>query len=99
MTTPISDERLAEVENLYIGDRSRLDSTVILCGTLADIIARLRAAEADAKRYRWLRDKSADADGVYPMVSLTDDCGDQVSNWLFGKAVDKAVDEAMESTP
>lgn len=62
-------------------------------------IARLRAAEADAKRYRWLRDKSADADGVYPMVSLTDDCGDQVSNWLFGKAVDKAVDEAMESTP
>ncbi|ETD47835.1 hypothetical protein X778_24870 [Pseudomonas aeruginosa VRFPA07] len=63
------------------------------------LIARLRAAEADAKRYRWLRDKSADADGVYPMVSLTDDCGDQVSNWLFGKAVDKAVDEAMESTP
>ncbi|MCS8242754.1 hypothetical protein N0464_08440 [Pseudomonas aeruginosa] len=63
------------------------------------LIARLRAAEADAKRYRWLRDKSADADGVYPMVSLTDDCGDQVSNWLFGKAVDKAVDEAMERTP
>lgn len=42
MTTPIvqsiSDERLAEVESQYIGDRSRLDSTVILCGTLADII-------------------------------------------------------------
>ena len=60
------------------------------------LIARLRAAEADAKRYRWLRDKSVDADGVYPMVSLTDECGDQVSNWLFGRAVDKAVDEAME---
>lgn len=95
----ISDEELAEVERLYIGDRSRLDLTVIMRGPLADIIARLRAAEVDAKRYRWLRDKSADADGVYPMVSLTDDCGDQVSNWLFGMAVDKAVDEAMESTP
>lgn len=62
MTTPISDERLAEVENLYIGDRSRLDSTVILCGTLADIIARLRAAEADTKRLDWLSKKGAEED-------------------------------------
>jgi predicted Fe-S protein YdhL (DUF1289 family) len=51
--------------------------------------------ERDAERYRWLRDKAVDADGVYPMVSLTDDCGDQVSNWLFGEAVDRAIDAAM----
>ena len=51
--------------------------------------------ERDAARYRWLRDKAVDADGVYPMVSLTDDCGDQVSNWLFGEAVDRAIDAAM----
>lgn len=63
------------------------------------LIGRLRAAEADAKRYRWLRNNSVDADGVFPMVSLTDECGDQVSNWLFGQAVDKAIDEAMERTP
>ncbi|HCE8553389.1 TPA: hypothetical protein NHR88_003846 [Pseudomonas aeruginosa] len=97
---PISDEQLAELEGYsqhtaYLGD----EDAAITMGELRGLIARLRAAEADAKRYRWLRDKSADADGVYPMVSLTDDCGDQVSNWLFGKAVDKAVDEAMESTP
>ncbi|WP_434035113.1 hypothetical protein [Pseudomonas aeruginosa] len=67
--------------------------------SILGLIARLRAAEAYAKRYRWLRDKALDAEGVYPMVSLTDDCGDQVSNWLFGRAVDKAVDEAMERTP
>ncbi|EPJ0603422.1 hypothetical protein EWS90_01980 [Pseudomonas aeruginosa] len=92
---PISDEELAELEGYSQHD----PFAAITMGELRGLIARLRAAEADAKRYRWLRDKSADADGVYPMVSLTDDCGDQVSNWLFGKAVDKAVDEAMESTP
>ncbi len=57
MTNPISDERLAEVESQYIGDRSRLDSTVILCGTLADIIARLRAAEAELSLWRPIMDE------------------------------------------
>ncbi len=98
MTTPISDERLAEVETLYIGDRSRLDSTVILCGTLADIIARLRAAEADAKRYRWL---CASAWYVGP-----EPCGDtEAVSWHdhnettdgVTEAIDKAI--AMERTP
>ncbi|HBO3358214.1 TPA: hypothetical protein L4S42_006090 [Pseudomonas aeruginosa] len=98
MTNPISDERLAEVENLYIGDRSRLDSTVILCGTLADIIARLRAAEADAKRYRWL---CASAWYVGP-----EPCGDtEAVSWHdhnetkdgVTEAIDKAI--AMERTP
>lgn len=94
---PISDEQLAHVEEIAFRDTAT--RVTVKANDLRDLIARLRAAEVDAKRYRWLRDKSADADGVYPMVSLTDDCGDQVSNWLFGMAVDKAVDEAMESTP
>ncbi|MBX5769586.1 hypothetical protein ISD85_03220 [Pseudomonas aeruginosa] len=98
MTTPISDERLAEVESQYIGDRSRLDSTVILCGTLADIIDRLRAAEADAKRYRWL---CASAWYVGP-----EPCGDtEAVSWHdhnetkdgVTEAIDKAI--AMERTP
>lgn len=97
MTTPIvpsiSDEKLAEIYADAVDGGQCNDVDTLL------IIARLRAAEADAKRYRWLRDKSVDADGVFPMVSLTDDCGDQVSNWLFGQAVDKAVDEAMERKP
>lgn len=97
MTNPISDERLAEVENLYIGDRSRLDSTVILCGTLADIIARLRAAEADAKRWSHARNiltveaiESAQSDyinfGLPPAESES-------------IRADQAIDAAMERTP
>ncbi|MFW0750143.1 hypothetical protein [Pseudomonas aeruginosa] len=104
---PISDEQLAELEEVVVRlthgdwwvDWNGSYIEIASPSNIKSLIARLRAAEVDAKRYRWLRDKSADADGVYPMVSLTDDCGDQVSNWLFGKAVDKAVDEAMESTP
>lgn len=100
MTTPIvqsiSDERLAEVESQYIGDRSRLDSTVILCGTLADIIARLRAAEADAKRYRWLRDKNS-----MPGVVCTNGQVEKYFNeyMMCGEVMDKAIDAAMERTP
>ncbi|KAA5680769.1 hypothetical protein F3G60_04190 [Pseudomonas aeruginosa] len=104
MTTPIvqsiSDERLAEVESQYIGDRSRLDSTVILCGTLADIIARLRAAEADAKRYRWLRDSgrllgdSMDSHADNFCVVTAD--GEDV---MWFEQLDSAIDAAMESTP
>lgn len=56
----------------------------------------VRRMAKDAERYRWLRDKAVDAEGVYPMVSLTDDTGDQVSNWLFGKAVDSAIDAALQ---
>ncbi|MBA5058310.1 hypothetical protein H2N66_31045 [Pseudomonas aeruginosa] len=88
MTTPISDERLEEVETLYIGDRSRLDSTVILSGTLADIIARLRAAEADAKRYRWLRGFDRGEIAVRDLKSH-----------LHVEGLDAAIDEAMERTP
>jgi len=60
------------------------------------LLAERDALKKDAERYRWLRDKAVDAEGVYPMVSLTDDTGDQVSNWLFGKAVDSAIDAALQ---
>lgn len=49
----------------------------------------------NAGRYLWLRDEAVYASGTYPMVSLTDDSGEQVSNWLFGGAVDRAIDAAM----
>ncbi|MFG8224646.1 hypothetical protein ACEOQ5_28135 [Pseudomonas aeruginosa] len=102
MTNPISDERLAEVENLYIGDRSRLDSTVILCGTLADIIARLRAAEADAKRYRWLRSQPNDCSAPRIDICHWQRNGDDSVNEGEGlrlEEADKAIDAAMERTP
>ncbi|HBO0302403.1 TPA: hypothetical protein L4A65_000980 [Pseudomonas aeruginosa] len=97
MTTPISDERLAEVETLYIGDRSRLDSTVILCGTLADIIARLRAAEADAKRYLHLRNSGMIAAGRVGRHSISIPHYDTTD--AERKELDDFLDAAMERTP
>lgn len=62
------------------------------------LLAEVESLRKDAERYRWLRDKAAAAEGVCPMVSMTDDCGDQVSNWLFGNAVDKAIDACMQES-
>ncbi|HBN9602365.1 TPA: hypothetical protein L3884_004741 [Pseudomonas aeruginosa] len=94
MTTPISDERLAEVETLYIGDRSRLDSTVILCGTLADIIARLRAAEAELSLWRPIMDE-------VERRAEKEWCLQDKSDFTVTIQYDDyvAIDSAMESTP
>ncbi|WP_225037903.1 hypothetical protein [Pseudomonas aeruginosa] len=91
---PISDEELAELEGYsqhpaFLGD----EDAAITMGELRDLIARLRAAEVDAKRYRWLRD-----------VLRHDE-----KRWIGAGAwnhanippveFDEAVDSAMESTP
>ncbi|HHM9406001.1 TPA: hypothetical protein ACRNDO_002602 [Pseudomonas aeruginosa] len=91
---PISDEQLAELEGYsqhpaFLGD----EDAAITMGELRDLIARLRAAEVDAKRYRWLRD-----------VLRHDE-----KRWIGAGAwnhanippveFDEAVDSAMESTP
>ncbi|ALU48878.1 hypothetical protein [Pseudomonas aeruginosa] len=93
----ISDEELAEVERLYIGDRSRLDLTVIMRGPLADIIARLRAAEVDAKRWRHARDiltieAIESAHCAFISFGLPPDESESIR-------ADQAIDSAMESTP
>ncbi|HCL3820694.1 TPA: hypothetical protein N2B51_006453 [Pseudomonas aeruginosa] len=54
---PISDEELAELEGYsqhtaYLGD----EDAAITMGELRGLIARLRAAEVDAKRWRHARD-------------------------------------------
>ncbi len=73
------------------------------CGTAAhvkEIITRLRQAEKDAARYRWLRDEAADADQTSPLVFMADECADIVTDGdyqgiMFGKLLDAAIDEAM----
>lgn len=96
---PISDEQLAELEGYsqhpaFLGD----EDSAITMGELRGLIARLRAAEADAKRYRWL---CASAWYVGP-----EPCGDTESvSWHdhnettdgVTEAIDKAI--AMERTP
>ena len=68
---------------------------------MLEIITRLRQAEKDAARYRWLRDEAADADQTSPLVFMADDCADIATDGdyqgiMFGKLLDAAIDEAMQ---
>ncbi|HBP5690613.1 TPA: hypothetical protein L6B06_11550 [Pseudomonas aeruginosa] len=102
MTTPIvqsiSDEQLAELEGYsqhpaFLGD----EDSAITMGELRGLIARLRAAEPDAKRWRHARNiltveaiESAQSDyinfGLPPAESES-------------IRADQAIDAAMERTP
>ena len=76
---------------------------VIECASaesIMELITRLRQAEKDAARYRWLRDDAADADQTSPLVFMADECADIVTDGdyqgiMFGKLLDAAIDEAM----
>lgn len=70
------------------------------CAMMRELITRLRQAEKDASRYRWLRDEAADADQTSPLVFMADECADIVTDGdyqgiMFGKLLDAAIDEAM----
>ncbi|HBN8734571.1 TPA: hypothetical protein L3817_005972 [Pseudomonas aeruginosa] len=93
---PISDEQLAQVKEIAFRDTAT--RVTVKASDLRGLIARLRAAEADAKRYRWL---CASAWYVGP-----EPCGDtEAVSWhdhnetMDGvtEAIDKAI--AMERTP
>lgn len=85
----ISDEQLAELEGYsqhpaFLGD----EDSAITMGELRGLIARLRAAEADAKRYRWLRGFERGG------ITVRD-----LKSHLHVEGLDAAIDEAMERTP
>lgn len=98
MTTPISDEQLAEVEEIAFRDTAT--RVTVKASDLRGLIARLRAAEADAKRYRWLRDSgrllgdSMDSHADNFCVVTAD--GEDV---MWFEQLDSAIDAAMERTP
>lgn len=98
MTTPISDEQLAQVEEIAFRDTAT--RVTVKASDLRGLIARLRAAEADAKRYRWLRDSgrllgdSMDSHADYFFVVTAD--GEDV---MWFEQLDSAIDAAMERTP
>ncbi|MBX6133565.1 hypothetical protein ISD41_26870 [Pseudomonas aeruginosa] len=111
MTTPIvqsiSDEQLAELDELtakLTGDWwVDWDSSYAVTASPSNIqslIVRLRAAEADAKRYRWLRDSgrllgdSMDSHADNFCVVTAD--GEDV---MWFEQLDSAIDAAMERTP
>lgn len=95
MTTPlvqsISDEQLAELEQAV--EESMLYAVQIDTAKISALIARLRAAEADAKRYRWLRDN----DQFDPQSQ--DEILAEAFQKYTGGLLDSSIDQAMERTP
>lgn len=86
MTNPIvlsiSDEQLAELADGCI------DSIPCPISALYELAERLIAAEADAKRYRWLRGFERGG------ITVRD-----LKSHLHVEGLDAAIDEAMERTP
>ncbi|MGC6958478.1 hypothetical protein ACP0JK_26500 [Pseudomonas aeruginosa] len=96
MTTPISDERLADLDELtakLAGEDWWVDwdgsyAVTASPSNIQSLIARLRAAEADARRYRWLRGFERGG------ITVRD-----LKSHLHVEGLDAAIDEAMEHTP
>lgn len=90
MTTPIvasiTDEQLAELELVV----SQAEDDYPMKKLFMALIARLRAAEKDAARYRWLRKGSENLKSRYWLPS--------VKSSGF-QDIDDAVDTAMEKKP
>lgn len=82
-----------ELEIGYGADGEKIE---ISRGEVLELIVRLRQAEKDAARYRWLRDEAADADQTSPLVFMADECAGIVTGIMFGKLLDAAIDEAMQ---
>ena len=69
-----------------------------------ELLTRLRQAEKDAARYRWLRDESAFTHDNAPLAFFTDTNGDQITfdfdgsscSVLHDEMLDAAIDEAMQ---
>lgn len=95
MTTPpvpsITDEQLAELERAALAKKSEGFLLVhnLSCNDMLALITRLRAAEADAARYRWLRDKPT-------FIWLIQDWQPSGSDFIDP---DTAIDKAMAHNP
>lgn len=78
----------------------RGDSCYTKAKNVLRLVSLVREAEADAKRYRWLRDKAHTVTGLTPCAFVMND-GDLMEDWngqyglLCLGALDAAVDDAM----
>ncbi|WP_197721733.1 hypothetical protein [Pseudomonas aeruginosa] len=96
MTNPISDDRLADLDELtakLAGEDWWVDwdgsyTVTVSPSNIQSLIVRLRAAEADAKRYRWLRGFERGG------ITVRD-----LKSHLHVEGLDAAIDEGMEHTP
>ena len=95
MTTPpvtsITDEQLAEIER-FLGFGGSMLKTKR--EAWEGVISRLRAAEADAARYRWLREQC----GMSGSLTIAEVGSWELIPWS-GDDIDAAIDAAMEHNP
>ncbi|MBN7822212.1 hypothetical protein [Bowmanella yangjiangensis] len=94
MTTPIvpsiSDEQLEDINNYCARPIFKDDAHApVTMGEIRGLIARLRAAEADAKRYQWLT-------GSNPTMGILER---MTRGELIGHEIDMVIDRAMERAP
>ena len=75
--------------------RSKLEDNLLSPEVLVELITRLRQAEKDASRYRWLRDEAVSAQFSAPLVFNADDCANPKS-WIDGEHLDYALDKVMQ---
>lgn len=101
------ESKLGKLMQAFRADRPsewQMDEFIGMAEEMHKEIERLRQAEKDAARYRWLRDNAADMDIASPLVIMADECGcvidedDDFCGILFREALDSAIDEAMNGS-
>ncbi|MFU5504485.1 hypothetical protein ACM7V1_29330 [Pseudomonas aeruginosa] len=105
MTNPISDDRLADLDELtakLAGEDWWVDwdgsyTVTVSPSNIQSLIVRLRAAEADAKRYLHLRNSGMIAAGRVGRHSISIPHYDTTD--AERKELDDFLDAAMERTP
>ena len=81
--------------------RSKLEDNLLSPEVLVELITRLRQAEKDAARYRWLRDEAIEHQDNGPLIVFSDFNGEPCSFGDGGSIIshddaDRAIDEAMQ---
>jgi len=100
-TSPVASTTDDELESLVQDNKGYLPQgrAFITHGQLQGLFARLRAAEKDAARYRWLRDEALHVSTESPAVVVADEFGNQCEGILYEQFLDRAIDGAMEQQP
>ena len=80
--------------------RSKLEDNLLSPEVLVELITRLRQAEKDAARYRWLRDEARHHMDGAPLAFMTNYDGEPIAYPECGMVLhesylDEAIDEAM----
>ena len=98
------DSKLGKFMQAFRADRPdewQMDEFIRMAEDMNNEIARLRQAEKDAARYRWLRDEARHHMDGGPLAFMTDYDGEPIAYPECGMVIhesyiDEAIDEAMQ---